>query len=466
MKLIVDRLHWEGDIELYEGHCAVCDYVRDVVIRNLEKLVPKEDILYIDPVGGTELSPEDQRECERIAGYSVGWSKFYNGWNSRYRSDHLLQDDFAQIFKTNLSYINSFFENNHFDTINAITALHKMAAVYYYAGRKRHMRVSSQDGQSGLTLISSNGPGSYGEDIPVFLEKMWEDIPDKKEIMDRAARMWEKRKGASKGKDLSWEEYWKKRKEKGYENVSFQAPQAELEQTYDVVIPLNIMNDGAALGVHTIFDDMKEWLEKTLDYVIHELNGTVLIREHPAWKYQPSYIVNLELYNSFPEILEAYKGNKSLRYVKSEEEINLYQYMEQCKVLIPWTSTVGIEAGIMGKNVLVHTNANYRNAAFASKVHTQKEYFENLKRCIVGGAFLVKDKQQAYEDALKYFYYTMNRRLTTDFTIVNSCEAEWKFNSFEELSDAEGVDEIVQIVADNVPSVYLIEKQRRRLGQL
>lgn len=34
-KLIVDRLHWEGDIELYEGHCAVCDYVRDFVIRKL-----------------------------------------------------------------------------------------------------------------------------------------------------------------------------------------------------------------------------------------------------------------------------------------------------------------------------------------------------------------------------------------------------------------------------------------------
>lgn len=328
------------------------------------------------------------------------------------------------------------------------------------------MRVSSQDGQSGLTLISANGPGSYGEDLPDFLEKMWEDLPDKKKIMNRAARMWKKRRLASEVSGMSWEEYWKVRKEKGYENVSFQAPQEELEQTYDVVIPLNIMNDGAALGVHTIFEDAEEWLEKTLDYVIHELNGTVLIREHPAWRYQPSYIVNLELYNSCPEILEAYKGNKSLRYVKSEEEINLYQYMEQCKVVIPWTSTVGIEAGLMEKNVLVHTDANYRKAAFASQVHTQKEYFENLKRCIVGGEFLVKDKQQAYEDALKYFYYTMNRRLTTNFTIVNSCEAEWKFNSFAELLNAEGVDEIVQIVAENVPSVYLIEKQRRRLGQL
>ena len=60
----------------------------------------------------------------------------------------------------------------------------------------------------------------------------------------------------------------------------------------------------------------------------------------------------------------------------------------------------------------------------------------------------------------------MNRILTTDFTIVNSNESDWKFKSFRELLEAEGVEEIVQIVAENVPSVYLVERQRRRLGQL
>lgn len=130
VKLIVDRLHWEGDIELYEGHCNVCNHVRNLVMSKLEKLVPKDDILYIDPVGATELSLADEQECERIAEYSVRWSKWYNSWNSRFRSDESVQKDFEEIFKKNLSYINSFFEKNHFDTINAITALHKMAGAF------------------------------------------------------------------------------------------------------------------------------------------------------------------------------------------------------------------------------------------------------------------------------------------------------------------------------------------------
>lgn len=468
VKLIVDRLHWEGDIELYEGHCDVCDHVRDLVMSKLEKFVPQDDILYIDPVGAAELSLADEQECERIAEYSVGWSKWYNGWNSRFRLDESIQKDFAEIFKKNLSYINSFFEKNHFDTINAITALHKMAGVYYYAGKKRNMRVSSQDGITGQTVISTDGPVSYGGDIPRFFERMWDGITDKKEVMDRAVQMWEKRRGASiKLSDVSYGDYVKKMKGIGYDKIIFQAEQEEIIQPYDVIIPLNLSNDGAALGIATIFDDMKQWLEKTLDYVINKLDGTVLIREHPSGRILPSYMADSEVCMVYPEILEPYKGNSKLRYVKSEEEINLYQYIEKCKVLIPWTSTIGVEAGIMGKNVLIHTDVYYQNSAFAVRAHTEEEYFEKLKICVNGEGLLIGDKQQAYEDALKYFYYVMNRILITDFTIVNSNnEAEWKFRSFEELLNAEGVDEIVQIVADNVPSVYLIEKQRRRLGQL
>lgn len=466
-KLIVDRLHWEGDIELYEGRCAVCDYIRDTVIHKLEKLVPKEDILYINPVHvgeDKELPPEDAQECERIAEYSVRWSKWYNCWNSRFRTDNSIRDDFARIFKRNLLYINSFFDKNHFDTINAITALHKMAGVYCYAAEKRNIRVSSQDGVVGSTIISSNGPASYGDDIPLFLKKMWGTIKNKDEIINRAVHMWRERRNATADlKHMSNDEYIKEYRAKGYDKTVLQPPQKESVPSYDVIIPLNLSNDGAALGVFSIFGSMKEWLKKTLDYVIHKLNGTVLIREHPIGKILPSYLLSTELYSIYPEILEPYKGNSKLRYVKSDEEINLYQYIEQCKVLIPWTSTVGVEAGILGKNVLIHTDVYYQNAAFATRAKTQEKYFENLKSCITQNVFLREDKQLAHEDALKYFYYTMNRILITDFTIVNSNEITWAFESFSELTHAQGVDEIIKIVAEGIPSVYLIEKQHRKI---
>ena len=414
--------------------------------------------------GYKELSPEDAQECERIAEYSVSWSKWYNIWNSCFRSANSIREDFARIFKRNLSYINDFFDKNHFDTINAITALHKMAGVYCYAAEKRNMRVSSQDGISGSTVISANGPASYGRDIPLFLNKMWGEISNKKAILDRSAQMWKERKKASTDfGHMSHDEYMRNRKEKGYDKTIMQSPQEENITSYDVVIPLNVSNDGAALGVSSIFDSMKQWLEKTLDYIINKLNGTVLIREHPVGKILPSYMASAELYTIFPEILKPYIGNKNLCYIKSEEEINLYQYIEKCKVLIPWTSTVGVEAGLMGKNVLIHTDVYYQNAAFATRAKNQDEYFENIRRCITENKTLIMDKQLAYEDALKYFYYTMNRILITDFTIVNFNDGIWNFESFIDLIHAQGVDEIVKVVAEGIPSVYLVEKQHRKI---
>ena len=73
------------------------------------------------------------------------------------------------------------------------------------------------------------------------------------------------------------------------------------------------------------------------------------------------------------------------------------------------------------------------------------------------------DKQLAYEDALKYFYYTMNRILITDFTIVNFNDGIWNFESFIDLIHAQGGDEIVKVVAEGIPSVYLVEKQHRKI---
>lgn len=470
VKLIVDRLHWEGDMELYEGHCNVRAYVRDTVINRLGKIVPKEDILYLDAVEGVELSIEDERECERIAEYSVDWSKWYNVWNSRFKSKKLVQDEFAEIFKRNLSYIKSFFEKNHFDTINAITALHKMAGVYYYAGKRKNMRVSSQDGLNGETYISSDGPALYSKDIPRFIEEMWDSVMDQDKIFGKIEQMWKERRNFTTDidADMNVREYMDLTAEKGKGTVytNFQTTQKPAEEKYDVIIPLNLFYDGAMLGVPSIFGNQAVWLKKTIDYVVNVLKRKIMIREHPMARLLPKYMKNCEVYTEHPEILEPYKGNELLRYVRSDEDINIYPYIEHCKVVIPWTSSTGVEAGIMKKNLLVHTDVYYKTARFALYAHTEEEYFQLLKECIMGDGWQIENEESAYKDALKYFYCTMHARLTTDFTYVNFGSWNWQFADFKKLLEGEGVDEIVQIVGEGRLSPDLIEKQYRRSDEI
>lgn len=196
-------------------------------------------------------------------------------------------------------------------------------------------------------LICANGPASYGKDIPLTVERK-RTREEEEEIIQRAVAMWEKRRGLTIDNE-NLKQYVKLLQTDGYAYIGFQAPQTKIEQIYDVVIPLNISEDGAALGRDTLFGNKEQWLIETLDFVINKLGKTVLLREHPAGRIQPEGTACTELYAANPDILEPYKDNPSLYYVKSDEDINLYQYIGQCKVVAPWTSTVGMEAGIMKK---------------------------------------------------------------------------------------------------------------------
>lgn len=468
VKLIVDRLRWEGDIVLYEGRGDVCEWVTDMLVDRLERIVPSKDILYIteEDTGG-DLTQEDEQECERIAEYSAKWLKWQALYNPRFISEDILRDKLAAIYKRNFPCIEAFFDRNHFDTINASTALHVRGGVYNYVGKKKGIRVSSSDGIGGTTCISAYGPNADARDIPHLIKGDWLS-GEESEILESASDMWGKRKELplSVHADTTHEEYVELKKV-GYSNIGFQSSRATKIKAYDVIIPLNIKNDGAALGMRTIFKNREQWIIETLDFVINRLGKTVLIREHPAARILQNGEKCTELYAEYPEILAPYQGNPSLYYVTSKEDINIYQYIERCKVVIPWTSTVGIEAGLLKKNVLVHTEVFYNQSLFTLYASFRDEYFEILKNCLMEDKYLIEDEKEAYRDALKYFYFSMRTLLVTDFTSLNADFSSyvWKFNSFDELINTEGVEETIQIIAEAVPSVYLIDKQHKRIYQ-
>lgn len=461
-KLIVERLHWDGDFILYEGHVAFCDKIRNILVRKLEKIVSKEDIMFIDDAEGC-LSEVDANECKKVAEYSARWWKWFNLYNARCISLHVLMEKYEKLFCHNFYAIDKFFESNHFDVINAMTALHSLGGLYNYVGAKRGIRISSQDGMKGRTLISSHGPAPHRRDIFYFMQGDWSEIIEREDIIDKAEAIWRKRRGFTTSiRDEDLKEYIERSgKELGCTNFQT-ATEIKIEQKYDVIIPLNLFYDGAMLGIQTIFGDIFTWLEETLDYVVNVLKCNVLIREHPIWKVLPEYYRRSELYTIYPELIERYEGNKLFRYVKSDEDLNIYEYMEHCKVVIPWTSSTGIEAGIMKKNVLIHTNVYYENATFVLRARTKEEYFDALRKSVLDEEQFVKNEQAAYLESLRYFYYLMHSVLKTDFTLLSSGFGDWKFKDFKELLEAEGVEEIVQVVAEDVPSPYLIEKQYRR----
>ena len=134
VKLIVDRLHWGGDILLYEGHCDLCDQITSIILERLKTIVPQEDIMYLEPVSASALplSEKDKEECKTVARCATNWDKWINHFYARFLRWDSLYHTYAGIYEKNFSFIDSFFSENHFDVINVPTALHKRGGIYQY----------------------------------------------------------------------------------------------------------------------------------------------------------------------------------------------------------------------------------------------------------------------------------------------------------------------------------------------
>ena len=353
--------------------------------------------MYLDPVNTTalSLSEKDREECKTVARCATNWDKWINHFYARFLPWDSLYHAYADIYEKNCSYVDYFFRENHFDVINVPTALHKRGGIYHYICRKRQIRITSEDGLAeGTVTISANGAAGCNMDTPRLIEGWLDEEREPADLLERAASMWEKRKNmtATVSAEADTAEYRKVMERNGYAYTSFQPSWKETHQIYDVVIPLNCKCDGGALVANSLFGSLEQWVEQVLDYIINTLGKSVLVREHPSGRVESSEHSCTELYASSPEILERYRDNKLFHYVRSYEELNLYQYMETCKVVLPWTSTVGLEAALMRKNVLVHTDVYYRNSDFVLSPQNCEEYFEMLGNCLSVCQLFIRNK--------------------------------------------------------------------------
>jgi len=158
--------------------------------------------------------------------------------------------------------------------------------------------------------------------------------------------------------------------------------QKDFSQNIEVLIPLNIMFDSAVLGLDDIFDSPEEWIEETVKYLKNETSYNVVIKESP-------FFISVLNNSSYKELLKPYLDNERIIYYDKDASVNIYNLINNSKVVVPYSSTVGIEAAILGKPVIIHTKSFYRNEGFVKKVTTKQEYFDMRCSCFINMFFCI-----------------------------------------------------------------------------
>lgn len=432
-ELIMDNTNTCENFTMYDGATVDIKSITDQIIEFILNKFTGLTVKFIPDEQEAFLSIEDYKVIHRQALLNTTWQKSRQNSRSIAFSESDLFSEFYKTFEKNLKNIKLFFNTNHsYQVMTISTGLHYHRGLYTYMGHKYGIRVANYDGANndGKTSWATDFPNGHHYDIPKIINGGYFEKSVQEWIQQKAEEHFHNRRYAVSDGVTAY----------NYQLVG----NAESSKWYDIIIPLNVMWDAAAIGLNRTFDTEKDWLLDTIDFILSHTNATIIVREHPVQ-------MQLDKYNNgtFEPLLNKHFGlSKRLYFCKYDQKINTYQLIEHCKAVLPLSSTIGVEAALLDRPVITHSNCYYSKLSFVKAASSREEYFSYIQQALEGG-WKISPSQR--KEALLSYYLLMNSRIMSDFSEANP---EWLFSSLGELSQDSSVQAIVDAIVRDIPIPY------------
>lgn len=433
VELIWDDL--EGFDELYYDYDDITDIQNKVIEKVLNYITQNFDIKVtkVSEAGAELIDDIDKRELKKLAKANT-IAKFRKVFFDKEEIEY--ENKCFEVLENNFKKINGLFLNKKIEKIITFTGLHRKAGLYTWATKKYGVKSISYDGSSSALLMTTDGICTHYDHIRTLLKenKLTEEFS--KKLIEFAEQNFSKR--LQSANDLN---------AYVYQTVSYD--ENTLDYEYDVIIPLNIGWDAAALGYEGAFNSMGEWLIETVGFVLENTNAKIAVRQHPAERFFDSG-QDIEL-----KLKTLFSNNERFTYISSDEEINTYSLIKNAKIVLPYTSTIGIEAALLNKTVIIATDVYYSDMNFVKKAESKYEYFSLIKEALSDGYELANQ----FEDEAKLLYALgMLTSIKTEFTDVNF--NSWINNKFDDLYNENTVKSILSIIeSGNAIDIYTTQNR-------
>ncbi|MCL9662779.1 hypothetical protein L2089_18990 [Paenibacillus hunanensis] len=166
-----------------------------------------------------------------------------------------------------------------------------------------------------------------------------------------------------------------------------------------VVIPLNIFWDSASYTEHDIYLDFGAWLIRTIDYLLNECQAIVYVRQHPhESKFHSGRDVQQLLFEHFGQISDYH-------FIDCNSPVDTYDLVYNSDLVLPNTSTVGIEAVMMGKPVVLKNDVYYGEYGFTHTAYNEQEYHALIQGALQGKLSVSKEQIEAASNWFPYIFY-------------------------------------------------------------
>jgi hypothetical protein len=164
----------------------------------------------------------------------------------------------------------------------------------------------------------------------------------------------------------------------------------------------NVSWDTAVYNSDIGFEAPPDWLRYTIRWFAERPDLHLIIRIHPAE-------VRVPFKHTRDPVLDSISaGNPQLppnvRLIGPEETANSYLLLEQADVVLVYTSTIGLEAALMAKPVVVAGRVHYRHKGFTLDPDTREAYGAALVEAFGSGGMTPAESELARRYAYHYFF--------------------------------------------------------------
>ena len=213
------------------------------------------------------------------------------------------------------------------------------------------------------------------------------------------------------------------------------------------IVPVftNVIFDTSQPHANTVFEDMFDWLDMTLE-VIKEYRDTLfVIRAHPD---------ELRVRKSSRETVEGWVDSRKVRsepnvvFVGPRETLSSYELIQRSKFVMVYNSTIGLEASIMGAAVLCAGKARFTQYPTVFFPQTADDVRKKMEEFLE--AEKIEVPVEFKRNARRFLYYQLFRTSLPfgDFLEPSVRTTQTKLKSFE-LDELLGSD-AVKVILDGV----------------
>jgi hypothetical protein len=388
----------------------------------------------------TELSPcpsraTDTHTIEAMRDHNVTW---------RLRgappttSDLPLVDEIGTSLERSLPFVRSAVHHAGLDFLVVPGGVYGTSGLFRLAGAEQHRRVATFDADLNVAQLCVSGVASQGEDLPRAFEALWQSDAEERDAAIISARAEFQRR--MEGRDQ-------------YKFQSRPAQSGAAQEDNSVLIPLNVEWDSAALGKHVHFEDTIDWLRTTVKAIRDIDAGTVIIRQHPSERRdaQRSRLAIASI------VRDLFGDDPQCLFIAAEDPVNTYDLLHSARLVLPFVSTIGIEAAAIGKPVLVAGTCFYADLGFVWSAASRDEYFTLLRRGVLGD--LPSRPDQTDRAWICYYLAAVQNRIWTKFTAQPSDFWAWCRQAPDALFADPDISAMLEAIDHNIP-VSLLRHHR------